>query len=440
MENDFDTIVAIITPFARSAVGIIRVSGNSAFDIIQSIFSRKIVPKYINYGYITDNDNKIDEVIVLPFVSPHSYTGEDVVEIQSHGNPSILNEITQLIISKGARPAQKGEFTKRAFLNHRIDLTQAEAVMDIIDSNSMKSVSNAINNLGGYLKEQIAEIKDDLIDLYSKLIATVDFPEDVEEIENKYIEAICNDNILKIDRILSNSKSHDFVRDGISACLIGRPNVGKSSLFNALLNYNRAIVTNVEGTTRDAIKETLNIDGYIVNFVDTAGIRDKNSADLVEKIGIDNSIETIKNSEIVIFLFEDNINELDSELLNLAKNKHKIFVKTKFDISSNLAPDAINISSITGYGIDDLKNKIREIIRELIPNDTNYTTNNRQQACLMRAKEMLLNVVITASTISLADLCASDLKNAILALDEITGAVLTDKILDNIFDNFCIGK
>lgn len=440
MDNNFDTIAAIITPIARSAVGIIRISGVEAFNIAKSIFSKNIKPKMINYGYIIDNNQKIDEVILLPFLAPHSYTGEDVIEIQTHGNPAILNNIMELIISKGARIAQRGEFTKRAFLNHRIDMTQAEAVIDIIDAKSNKAIENSLNNLGGYLKNEINKIKSDLIDLYSKLIASIDFPEDVAEVENKAIDLICSDNIQKINNILKNAKTHDYIRDGICACLVGKPNVGKSSLFNALLNYNRAIVTDIAGTTRDTIKETLNLDGYLINFIDTAGIRDKNTADTVEKIGIDNSIETIKQSEIVIFLFENNISEIDESLIELAKNKNYLFVKTKYDVNPVDIEGAISISSFTGFGVDTLKSNIVDIIKNLIPDDTNYTTNARQQSCLKKALEMLKNVVKTSSETGLADLCASDLKSAILSLDEITGEVLTDKILDNIFDSFCIGK
>ena len=440
MDNNFDTICAIITPIARSAVGIIRISGENALSIAQGIFSKKIVLKAVNYGYIIDNNKRIDEVILLPFIAPHSYTAEDVVEIQTHGNPKILNNILELIISKGARLAQRGEFTKRAFLNHRIDMTQAEAVIDIIDAKSDKAINNSLNNLGGYLKNEITKIKSNLVDLYSKLIASVDFPEDVQEVDNKYIDLICSDNILKIKDILKNAKTHDFIRDGISACLIGKPNVGKSSLFNALLNYNRAIVTDIAGTTRDTIKETLNLDGYLINFIDTAGIRDKKNADIVEKIGIDNSIEAINQSEIVLFLYENDLSEIDDNLINLAKNKKNLFIKTKCDINPSNDKNSIAVSSLTGFGINDLKEKVVELIKNLIPEDTTYTTNIRQQTCLKRALEMLENVIKTAHELQLADLCASDLKGAILALDEITGEVLTDKILDNIFDNFCIGK
>ena len=442
MENNFDTICATLTPQALCAVGIIRISGENAFLIANEIFSKKINPKMINYGFILDEaKNKLDEVILLPFVAPHSYTGEDVVEIQTHGNPAIINSILELILSKGARIAQRGEFTKRAFLNHRIDLSQAEAVLDVISAKSTKSAQNALNNLGGYLKEKINLIKTDLVEIYSKVIASIDFPEDVAEVDNKAIVSICSDKIHQIEDILKNAKSHDFIRDGLSACLIGVPNVGKSSLFNSLLNYSRAIVTDISGTTRDTIKETINLDGYLINFIDTAGIRDKNKADLVEQIGIENSIKAIQESDIVLFLYEKSFSEIDKKLLEIAKDKQILFIKTKADIiPKNDNINAIEISSKSGFGIDILKNKISSLIKNLIIEDTNFTTNKRQQSCLIKAKDALENVIKTSNECDLADLYAMDLKGAILALDEITGEVLTDEILDNIFSNFCIGK
>ena len=441
MENNFDTIVAIITPLAQGAVGIIRISGDEAFGIARSIFTKEIKPKMINYGHIKDDNNNIlDEVILLPFVSPHSYTGEDVIEIQTHGSPSILNSILELILSKGARLAQRGEFTKRAFLNHRIDLSQAEAVLDVIQSKSEKSAQNALSNLGGYLKIKINQLKQDLIETYSKVIASIDFPEDVAEVDKNSVVSICSDKIIQIDDILKNSKSHDFIRDGISACLIGKPNVGKSSLFNSLLNYSRAIVTDIAGTTRDTIKESINLNGYIINFIDTAGVRDKKDADIVEQIGIDNSLEAIKESEIVLFLYESSIDEIDADLIKLSQDKQVLYVKTKADLLVGNDENILEISSKTGFGIDKLKDGIISMIKNLIPQDTNYTTNKRQQTCLIRAKEALNNVIQTASLDDLADLYAIDLKQSILALDEITGEVLTDTILENIFDAFCIGK
>lgn len=440
MENNFDTICAIITPLSLGAVGIIRLSGDKSFEIAQSIFDKKIKPKMINYGHIVDNDTVLDEVILLPFVCPSSYTGEDVIEIQTHGSPVIINSILELVLSKGARLASRGEFTKRAFLNHRIDMTQAEAVLDIIHSKSTKSAQNALSNLGGYLKNKVNETKEDLINIYSKVIASVDFPEDVAEVDKNYIVSICNDKILDINDILKNSRSHDFIRDGLNACLIGKPNVGKSSLFNSLLNYTRAIVTPIEGTTRDTIKEAINLNGYLINFIDTAGIRDKNIADLVEQIGIDNSLEAIDNSEIVLFLFENSKSEIEQELLKRAKNKQILYIQTKCDINSSNIENALQISSKTGFGIDKLKNSISDIIKNLIPQESAYTTNKRQQTCLLRAKEALENVINTAEFNDDPDLFAMDLKQSILALDEITGEVLTDNILDNIFDNFCIGK
>ena len=211
-------------------------------------------------------------------------------------------------------------------------------------------------------------------------------------------------------------------------------------MFNSLLNYTRAIVTPIEGTTRDAIKEAINLNGYLINFVDTAGIRDKNKADLVEKIGIDNSLKAINDCEIILFLVENSIDEIDKELLTRAKNKQILFIKTKCDINTNSVENAIQISSKTGFGIEELKDKIVDLIKKLVVQDTNYTTNKRQQTCLLRAKESLINVINTAKFDDDSDLFAMDLKQSILALDEITGEVLTDSILDNIFDNFCIGK
>ncbi len=446
MENNFDTIVAIITPLAQGAVGIIRISGDMSYKIAQKLFSKEIKPKMINYGHILDNDSKVvDEVILLPFKAPHSYTGEDVIEIQTHGSSAIINAILELILASGARMAQRGEFTKRAFLNHRIDLSQAEAVVDVIQSKSLKAAQDSLSNLGGYLKNKITDLKKDLIEIYSKIIASIDFPEDVKEVDIKEVESICSDKITKINKILSNAKSHDYIRDGINACLIGKPNVGKSSLFNCLLNYTRAIVTEIEGTTRDTIKETINLGGYLINFIDTAGIRDKDKADIVEKIGIDNSIDSIKNSQIVLFLFENSIDEIDKNLIELTNDKKVLFVKTKADINppSNNA-NVINISAVSGFGIDKLKNKILDAVLELIPDDSGYTTNKRQQTCLIKACEALNNVLGTIKnnpfSFDISDLIAIDLKQAILELDEITGEVLTDSILENIFDNFCIGK
>ena len=218
MDYNFDTIVALITPMAKGAVGIVRMSGPKAFEIAKKVFSKEIKPKMINYGHILDkNNNKLDEIILLPFVAPHSYTGEDVIEFQTHGSMTIINELIEILLSYGARIADKGEFTKRAFLNHRIDLSQAEAVMDIIESKSVKSAQNSLSNLDGYLKNKINNLKEDLINLYSKLIATIDFPEDVAEIDKNYVVSICTDKMTEIKSILDNSKSHNFIRDGISA-------------------------------------------------------------------------------------------------------------------------------------------------------------------------------------------------------------------------------
>ncbi len=445
MNNIFDTICAIITPIAYGAVGIIRISGENSFKIAKEIFSKEIKIGSYTYGHILDEDSSIiDEVILLAFKGPKSYTAEDVIEIQTHGNPSILNAILNLIIKKGARLADRGEFTKRAFLNKRLDLTQAESILDIIEAKSEKSAKNALMGLNGYLKKEIEELKEELKTLYSKLIASIDFPEDVAEVEKTSIETLCSKTIDKIDEIIQNSNSYNYLKDGIKAALIGAPNVGKSSLFNALLNYSRAIVTDIAGTTRDTITESINFNGYIVNFTDTAGIRDKTKADTVEKIGIENSIKEIEASDIILFLFENSIDEIDKNLIELAKNKKTIFLKTKADIKFGTKQSGIiEISSKTGFNLDILKNEIVEHIKTIVPNDTSYSVNKRQLSCLIRAKESLNNVLKSINEDILldgADLYAIDLKQAILAFEEMSGEVFEDSILDNIFDNFCIGK
>lgn len=445
MDNIFDTICAIITPIAYGAVGIIRISGEDSFNIAREIFSKEIKINSYTYGHILDEDNSIiDEVILLAFKGPRSYTAEDVIEIQTHGNPSILNKILNLIIKKGARLAQRGEFTKRAFLNKRLDLTQAESILDIIEAKSEKSAKNALIGLGGYLKTEINELKEELKILYSRLIASIDFPEDVANVNNEDIKHTCSKTIEKIDKIIQNSNSYNYLKDGIKAALIGAPNVGKSSLFNALLNYSRAIVTDIAGTTRDTITESINFNGYIVNFTDTAGIRDKDKADTVEKIGIENSIKEIEASNIVLFLFENSTDEIDEKLIELAHDKKTIFLKTKADIKKGQTPqNAIEISSKTGFNLDILKEEIVKYIKTIIPDDTSYSVNKRQLSCLIKAKESLANVINSINNELLldgADLYAMDMKQAILTFEEMSGEVFEDNILDNIFENFCIGK
>ena len=442
MNYTFDTICAIATPLSKGGVGVIRVSGEDAIEIVQKIFTKKIIPKAINHGWICENDKKIDEVIVLPFIAPHSYTGENVAEIQTHGSPVVINQILNMILDKGARLAQRGEFTKRAFLNHKMDLSQAEAVLDLINAKTQKSANSAAGSLSGLLKIKIEEIKSKISSILGKIIASLDFPQDVAEVDYEEIITEVQGAINEINDILKNAKMHNILRQGIKIAVAGRPNAGKSSLFNTLLNLKRAIVTEIEGTTRDTITETLEINGISATLIDTAGIRDK-SADKVEKIGIEQSKSAIEEADIVLCLYDGQIGicDADEKIFNLAQDKKRIIVRTKCDMCNNQTKNnEISISSKTKEGIEELKKAIYEEITDLNPTQSEFLTNQRQQYCLKKSLEALENALNGAKSNELQDLISIDLKAALTNLGEISGEVITEDILSNIFENFCIGK
>lgn len=442
MNYTFDTICAIATPLSKGGIGVIRVSGENAIEIVQKIFTKKIIPKVINHGWIIDNGEKIDEVIVLPFIAPHSYTGENVAEIQTHGSPVVINQILNMILDKGARLAQRGEFTKRAFLNHKMDLSQAEAVLDLINAKTQKSANSAAGSLSGLLKIKIEEIKSKISSILGKIIASLDFPQDVAEVDYEEIITEVQGAIDEINDILKNAKMHNILRQGIKIAVAGRPNAGKSSLFNTLLNLKRAIVTEIEGTTRDTITETLEINGISATLIDTAGIRDK-SADKVEKIGIEQSKSAIEEADIVLCLYDGQIGicEADEKIFNLAQDKKRIIVRTKCDLCNNQTKNnEISISSKTKEGIEELKKAIYEEISDLNPTQSEFLTNQRQQYCLKKSLEALENALNGAKNNELQDLISIDLKASITCLGEISGEVITEDILNDIFMNFCIGK
>lgn len=442
MNYTFDTICAIATPLSKGGIGVIRVSGENAIEIVQKIFTKKIIPKVINHGWIIDNGEKIDEVIVLPFIAPHSYTGENVAEIQTHGSPVVINHILNMILDKGARLAQRGEFTKRAFLNHKMDLSQAEAVLDLINAKTQKSANSAAGSLCGLLKIKTEEIKSKISSILGKIIASLDFPQDVAEVDYEEIITEVQGAIDEINDILKNAKMHNILRQGIKIAVAGRPNAGKSSLFNTLLNLKRAIVTEIEGTTRDTITETLEINGISATLIDTAGIRDK-SPDKVENIGIEQSKAAIEEADIVLCLYDGQIGicEADEKIFNLAQDKKRIIVRTKCDLCNNQTKNnEISISSKTKEGIEELKKAIYEEISDLNPTQSEFLTNQRQQYCLKKSLEALENALNGAKSNELQDLISIDLKASITCLGEISGEVITENILNDIFMNFCIGK
>ena len=443
--QEFETIAAISTPLGTGGVGVIRISGEKSFEIALKITDRKTLPAgRICHGWILDDGVKIDEVVILPFKNPNSYTGEDVIEIQCHGGVNVVRNILDVVLKNGARIAERGEFTKRAFLNKKLDLSQAEAVDDLIHAKTSNFAVQSAKNLSGVLATKINEIKGEIFETTSRIVAGIDFPEDVAEPEYSYLIERFTASLNEIDKILASAKSSDILRQGIKVAIVGRPNVGKSSLFNALLNLDRAIVTDIAGTTRDIIKENLDL-GVAVTLIDTAGIREDKNIDKVEEIGIEYSKQSAQEADLILFLYDANtgLTDEDSEIYEIIKDKTHIVVANKIDLVKSFTqtiPNTARLSTYSKDGLDELKEKMRSFVCQISPEDTEYITNKRQQECLKRSREALQRALTAAQAEELQDMIYIDLKSALLALDEITGEVITDDILNNIFDHFCIGK
>ena len=362
--EEFDTITAISTPLGTGGVGVIRISGDKSFEIALKISDKKDLPQgKICHGWIVDGDKKIDEVIILPFKNPNSYTGEDVVEIQCHGGVHVVRNILDIVLKNGARMAQRGEFTKRAFLNKRIDLSQAEAVDDLIHSKTSEFAIQSAKNLSGVLARKIQEIKKDIFEVSSKIVAGIDFPEDVAEPEYSYLIDSFEKSLKEIKEILKSAKSSDILRQGIKIAIAGRPNVGKSSLFNALLNLDRAIVTDIAGTTRDVIKENIDF-GIPVTLIDTAGIREDNKIDKVEEIGIEYSKQSVAEADLILFLYDvsQGFTSEDMQISEIVKDKPHIVIANKFALFTGEfreeLPHTFKISAYTKEGLDNLKEEL----------------------------------------------------------------------------------
>lgn len=443
--QEFDTIAAISTPLGTGGVGVIRISGEKSFEIASKITNKTDFPAgKICHAWIVDKEKKIDDVIILPFKSPNSYTGEDVIEIQCHGGVNVVKNILEIVLKNGARIAQKGEFTKRAFLNKKMDLSQAEAVDDLIHAKTSDFAIQSVKNLSGVLAEKIREIRSQIFEVTSRIVAGIDFPEDVAEPEYSYLIENFEKQLSQINKILSYAKTSDVLRQGIKVAIVGRPNVGKSSLFNALLNLNRAIVTNIAGTTRDVIKENLDL-GVAVTLIDTAGIRDGENIDKVEEIGIEYSKQSVLEADLILFMYDASagFTEDDSAIYEIIKNKPHVIIANKVDLTPSLTPrqkEELQLSTYSKQGMEELKNLIKDKVCDFSPEDTEFITNERQQGCLIRCRESLERALEAAKRQELQDMIFIDLKSALLSLDELTGEVVTDEILDNIFNHFCIGK
>ncbi len=445
-----DTIVANATPLVPSAVSIIRLSGKDALKIGQSLFSKKseIQPRKAYFGKFYDtNGNLIDEGLFIYFKAPYSFTGEDVVEIQVHGSVPVVKKIIQESIKLGARLAEPGEFTKRAFLNGKIDLTQAEAIAQLIEAKTEKASKAAVNILEGKLSTQIKQLKDRLMNIESLIEAELNFPEDVEEISLKDIKEDLTYVIEKIEYLLSTYKKGKLLTEGIKLAIVGRPNVGKSSLFNTLIGYERAIVSNIKGTTRDFIEESFNIEGIPVKLIDTAGIR--NAKDEIEKIGIEKTKEKIQEADIVIFVFDASkgLTDEDLKIYEEVKDKNPIIVGNKKDLALDINnkkyyfKDIIFTSVKTKEGIKELENAILEKVGLTEEIDSQVYINLRHQTALKNSLEILKKINNNLENYeAFKELLMVEIREAKHYLSEIIGEITTEDVLGNIFSSFCIGK
>ncbi len=456
-----DTIAAISTPIGVGGIGIIRVSGRDSIAIVEKCFraagKKKLADTEthtINYGHIVNCEGKVlDEVLVMLMRAPRTFTREDIIEINCHGGPVPLNAVLMEIIRNGARLAENGEFTKRAFLNGRIDLAQVEAIMDIIESKTELSLSQAVGQLEGRLSNKIKEYQDKLIQIIARIEVSIDYPEyDQDEPITSDFDMELRSLAEELNELLATAETGKMIREGVKTAIVGRPNVGKSSLLNALLEENKAIVTDIPGTTRDIVEAYLNIEGIPFLLLDTAGIRETD--DIVEKIGVEKSKHSIEEADIVLMLIDSNsgIVDKDIEILEQVRNKKILYVCTKNDLGNTISQEIfskylrngsiVHISSKTQYGLDDLKQKMKQFV---IKGDTSIKgdvtlSNNRQKQALINAINSL-NKVIEAIEMGMPEDClAIDLHDTYGHLGMIIGEALKDEIINQLFSRFCLGK
>lgn len=452
--KEFDTIAAISTPLGEGAIGIVRLSGSRAIAIAQRVFKGKdlstVASHTINYGHIVDNNEVIDEVMVSVMREPKTFTRENVVEINTHGGIAVTNEILQLLIRSGARMAEPGEFTKRAFLNGRVDLTQAEAVMDLIRAKTDKAMAVAIRQLDGSLKTLIDNTRQEILNTLAQVEVNIDYPEydDVEEMTTALMREKTKDFQTLLEHLLQTAKRGKILREGLSTAIIGRPNVGKSSLLNNLLREEKAIVTDIEGTTRDVIEEYVNIKGVPLKLIDTAGIRDTD--DIVEQIGVERSKKALSEADLVLLVLNasEPLTEQDRTLLDISQNSNRIVLLNKSDLTEQiereqLPEDVISISVLTNDNIEQIEDRINQLFFDnagLIEKDATYLSNARHISLIEQALESLKAVNQGLELGMPVDLLQIDMTRAWEILGEITGDAAPDELITQLFSQFCLGK
>ena len=454
--REFDTIAAISTPLGEGAIGIVRLSGTDSFAIAQKIFNgkdlNKVTSHTLNYGHIVDplTGKIMDEVMVGAMKSPKTFTREDIIEINTHGGIAVTNEILQLAIREGARMAEPGEFTKRAFLNGRVDLTQAEAVMDIIRAKTDKAMNIAVKQLDGSLSDLINNTRQEILNTLAQVEVNIDYPEydDVEEATT----AVVREKTMEFEQLLTNllktARRGKILREGIATAIIGRPNVGKSSLLNNLLREDKAIVTDIAGTTRDVIEEYVNINGVPLKLIDTAGIRE--TEDVVEQIGVERSKKALKEADLVLLVLNasEPLTSQDRQLLEISQDTNRIILLNKTDLpeaieTAELPDDVIRISVLKNQNIDKIEERINNLFFKnagLVEQDATYLSNARHISLIEKAVESLQAVNEGLELGMPVDLLQVDLTRTWEILGEITGDAAPDELITQLFSQFCLGK
>ena len=446
-----DPIVAVATPFGESAIGLVRLSGRGVLEIAKKFFKTRseIKPRHAHYGTLVDEKGEpIDEGVIVYYKAPKSYTGEDMVEISLHGNPLILKRAVDLFISAGCRLAEPGEFTKRAFLNGKMDLTQAEAVAELISAKTDLARRVALRQLRGDLSRHIKPLRDSLLELCAYIEADIEFSEeDIPTLTKDQVISMVSRVISDIDRLLKTAKTGKFIREGVKLAIVGRPNVGKSSIFNALLREDRAIVTDIEGTTRDYIEETVNLRGIPISLVDTAGIRE--TKDPVEIIGVRRTLQKIEEADVILFVVDGSrpLTEEDMRIYDQVKDRNLIVVINKIDLGTVIPLEIfdghsiIKVSALKDQGIQDLEEEILKKAGVLVEEGLNIYVSVRHEGLLRRAKEVLERFLERYKEEDVSpEIAMLDIREAADYLGEIVGEITTEDILGSIFSRFCIGK